>query len=151
MKTVSLSSAARLTASLAFFADAEVAELDDAHIATGVALARYYAGEALRLADHAATTPELEEADLLLAWLQRTRAGQTIGLREIYRDGPRFIRQAHTARRLMFELQRLGAVRPKRAGANGPQEWELIGYMPQAAATMSQLSPTFPAAGAEVA
>ncbi|MGE3474638.1 MAG: DUF3987 domain-containing protein [Rhodospirillaceae bacterium] len=130
--------AARLAAVTAFFEDPGLSELSASHMTAGMTLARYYAAEALHIADFTAVTRELEEADLLLAWLQRTRAGQVVELRDIYRAGPPSVRNAQTARLLMAQLQRHGAVRAKRSGVDGPKKWEVAAASSQDAATMSR-------------
>lgn len=130
--------AARLAGVIALIEDKDTSELGAEALGRGIALARYYAAEALRIADFTAVTRELEEADLLLAWLQRTRAGQVVELRDIYRTGPPSVRNADTARLLMARLQRHGAVRAKRSGVDGPKQWEVAAASSQDAATMSR-------------
>ncbi|MCA0201692.1 MAG: DUF3987 domain-containing protein [Proteobacteria bacterium] len=104
--------AARLAAVIALMEDDTLTELDEAALARGIALARFYADEALRLSRFtpAVETPA-EITEQLQFWLERTHADRTITLREICHAGPRCIRDADIAYRHMRRLERLGVVR----------------------------------------
>lgn len=64
-------------------------------------LARYYAGEALRLFDQGAVSPEILRAEKVLKWLHGTWKKPQVGLAHIYQGGPYGIRQADLARQAM--------------------------------------------------
>jgi hypothetical protein len=106
--------AARLAAVIAFTEDEALAEVDEAALARGITLARFYAGEALRLSH---LTPVVETpaeiTEQLQIWLERTHADRTVTLREVCRSGPPCIRDADLAYRHMRRLERLGVVRQK--------------------------------------
>ncbi len=101
--------AARLAAVLALLDDADLAALSPAMLERGIALARFYAGEALRIS--ALRSPDAVENDPLNAlqgWLTRKYAGQEITLREVYCLGPAALRSAAMALRAMRQLEMLG-------------------------------------------
>ena len=96
----------------------------------GIALCRYYAGEALRLVDSGATNPDLILAGRLLNWLQQ-RPEDAVYLAKIYQAGPRPIRDQATAGRIIRILEDHGWVRRVRKpieldGALRKEAWLLI-------------------------
>lgn len=131
--------AARLAAVLALMEDCALEELSAAHIENGIVLARFYAREALRLADLApAPLSENEKEDLLKDWLEHRRAGEEVTLRDVCRLAPAPLRDADTAYKLMRRMERLGIVQPRGAyhGATAPRrtrtsyQWR-VGLMSQ--------------------
>ena len=69
-------------------------------MAHGIELAGHYAGEALRLHAAGASDPTLMLAQRALAWCQ-AQPGGIVALADLYRKGPRAIRDAATARRVV--------------------------------------------------
>ncbi len=128
--------AARLAVVVALIEDAALAELSLPALENGIALARYYAKECLRLsrvAPPAVTEPERE--DLLREWLLRTPAEKIVTLRDVCRSGPPAVRNADIAYKIMRRLERSGLVRPHAdtpatAGAprriRGSYEWRVV-------------------------
>jgi hypothetical protein len=94
--------------------DDAVQQLDEKALARGLELARFYAAEALRLADLAPVleTPT-EITDRLQGWLERTHADRTVTLRDVCRTGPPCVRDADIAYKHMRRLERLGVVQRK--------------------------------------
>lgn len=120
--------AARLAAVLALAADPDAAEIAAEAADRGIALARHYAHEAIRLfAPAGAVSPAPRRADLLLRWLLEKHAGKTVSLRSICRNGPLSVRESQTACRAMGDLERLGYVVPATNPANSFQRlWEVL-------------------------
>jgi hypothetical protein len=92
--------AARIAAVLTLFDDIEAEEIPPHHMANGTKLAQYYAAEAIRLFEVGRTDPDLKLAQQLLDWMHKSGAAQ-FSLPDIYQRGPRPIRNANTARRLV--------------------------------------------------
>ena len=69
-------------------------------MAGAVTLARFYAGEMLRLVDASAVSPELKQAETLLKWWQE-QPDTTLHLATIYQRGPNSLRTAVAARKAM--------------------------------------------------
>jgi acyl-CoA reductase-like NAD-dependent aldehyde dehydrogenase len=64
--------AARLAAVLTLFEDVEATEVAAAAMDCGIELARYYAGEALRIVGAERVKPELRQAEMVRRWLLET-------------------------------------------------------------------------------
>lgn len=96
--------AVRLAGILTLIADPEAIEIDAPTLADAATLARYYADEAVRLTDAAATDPAMKRADTLRRWLL-SRSDDLIGLATIYQSGqPKSLRTAKAARDAMEVL-----------------------------------------------
>jgi len=96
--------AVRIAGILTLLADAEAIEIEAATLADAATLARYYADEAVRLTDAAATDPAMKRADTLWRWLQ-SRSGDMIGLATVYQYcQPKSLRTAKAAREAMDTL-----------------------------------------------
>ena len=103
--------AARLAAIIALVDDANLSEITPAMLGCGVALARFYANEALRLSNLRTPAPaEKDPMAALQAWLERKYTGAEVSLREIYCFGPAGMRSASAAMRAMRQLEMLGVV-----------------------------------------
>ena len=96
--------AARIAAVLALVNDIKAAEVGAAEMAAGIALARHYVAEALRLFGASRVSDELREAHQLLTWLHTKGPEQLISLPYIYQFGPNLIREAKPARRAVSIL-----------------------------------------------
>jgi hypothetical protein len=92
--------AARLAAVLALVDRLDAPEVTKVQMAQGIELADHYAAEALRLHAAGASDPMLVLAQRALAWCQAQPAG-IVALAELYRIGPRAIRDAAKARRVL--------------------------------------------------
>ena len=104
--------AARLAAVIALIGDGDLAALEKETLEHGIALARFYAAEALRLAGLGRLTAGIDAASALHIWLERSYAEQEVSLRDICRSGPPAVRDADTAHKIMRKLERLGIVQP---------------------------------------
>ena len=98
--------AARIAGVLAMVEDPGAQQITVAQLEAGIELAGHYAREALRLHAAAADSPDLLLARRLLTWLGTWQG--PISLRDVYRNGPRAIRDAATAGRIMSILQEHG-------------------------------------------
>ena len=107
----------RLAGILTLVGDDEAIEIDAAKLADAATLARYYADEAVRLTDAAATDPAMKRADQLRRWLL-SRPGDVVGLATVYQFGlPKSLRTAKAAREAMDTLATHGWVIPLPDGA----------------------------------
>ena len=120
--------AGRLAAVLAAYAGE--GEVSDEMMANGIALARHYAAEMIRLKGSANITPELRQAQMLLAWW-REKDEPSAHLAEVYQRGPASLRNAAAARAACGTLQDHGWIKPMKQGveldgAPRREAWELI-------------------------
>jgi hypothetical protein len=122
--------AARLAAIIALVDDPDLSELTPTMLDRGIALARFYAAEALRLS--ALRSPALADGDPLAAlqsWLERKYAGQEITLREVYSFGPPVLRSAAAALKAMRQLELLGVAHAlKQDGTPRGGSWQVSGF-----------------------
>lgn len=95
--------AARLAAIMELVDHLEAPMLTADRMARGIALADHYADEALRLHAIGATDPTLLLAQRALRWCQ-AQPGGLVALTELYRTGPRKIRDAKIARQVVSIL-----------------------------------------------
>ncbi len=127
--------ALRLAAVVALIEDDTLKEIGADALARGIALARFYAAEALRLTD--LREPQREEKDpvaALLSWLERKHAGQELGLRAIYSFGPPVIRSYAAALRAMRQLEKLGFVEVLAGEPDGGPRWRITAGVQRTAA-----------------
>jgi hypothetical protein len=125
--------AGRLAAVLAFYKHGGMGrprEVDAEHMAGGIKLARYYAGEMLRLSGAAAVATELRIAQSVLDWLKE-RQHRSFHLTQLYQFGPAAVRTAATARTIVVILVDHGHIRPLPRGTvvdGAPRNavWELV-------------------------
>jgi hypothetical protein len=113
--------AARIAGVLAVVEQPKTGEIAAAHLEAGIELARYYAGEALRLHAAGMDDPDLLLAERLLAWL-RTWQGP-VSLPDVYQKGPRPIRNAATAGKIMTILEEHRCIRREPGGAEINGVW----------------------------
>ncbi len=115
--------AARLAALLAGYEN--VAGIDEEAAAGGIALARWYGAEALRLAPAAQQNVAEDQSREILAWLRRSHSKGPFALADVYSDGPSFARTSRAARALLRDLENAGHVRLAAAWKRGGEAWEL--------------------------
>lgn len=109
--------AVRLAGILTLVADSDAIEINAETLADAAKLAQYYADEAVRLTDAAATDPAMKRADQLLRWLL-SRTGDMIGLATVYQScQPKSLRTAKAAREAMEILAAHGWVTSVPGGA----------------------------------
>ena len=122
--------AGRLAAVLTVLADPDAMEVDENAMESGIALARHYAAEMLRLQGGALIAPDLLLAQRLLEWWQ-ARTDPQCHLAAIYQTGPGALRDAATARRIVSVLEEHGWLRrlipgTEVGGVARRDAWELV-------------------------
>jgi Protein of unknown function (DUF3987) len=95
--------AARLGAVLATVNDLQTCEVSGRELEAGITLAKFYAGEAIRI--FCQTNPDLQLAGKLLLWLQNQWGEPVVSLPDIYQRGPNAIRENSTAARMVRILE----------------------------------------------
>jgi hypothetical protein len=99
---------ARIAGVLTLVHNPEAGEIDAETLGRAVAIADFFASEALRLFEAGGVSPEIMQAERLLAWLETSWHEPTIALVPIYQLGPNSIRDAATARKAVTILQNHG-------------------------------------------
>lgn len=84
----------------------------------GIALASFYAGEALRLFHTGAIPPEVAQAELLLNWLHAGWGKPLVGIAHVYQRGPNSIRTKGKARAAIDVLEEHGWLHAVADGAD---------------------------------
>lgn len=115
--------AARLAALIAGYEN--VAGIEEGAADGGIALARWYGAEALRLAPAAQQNVAEDQSREVLAWLQRSHSKGPFALADVYSDGPSFARTSRAARALLRDLENAGHVRLAATWKRGGEAWEL--------------------------
>jgi hypothetical protein len=109
--------ATRLAAVFALIADPEAVTVSGEDMARAIAFARWYGGEALRLFDQGRIPPELQSAERVRAWLVTDWAEPSVSLPDLYQRGPREIRTAEKARKVVAVLEDRGWLTRLKEGA----------------------------------
>ncbi len=110
--------AVRIAGILTLISNADALEIPAAIMADAVALAQYYADEAVRLTDAAATDSSLKKTDQLRCWLLAQNC-DLIGLQTIYQScQPKSLRTAKATRDAMAVLVSHGWAIPLPDGAS---------------------------------
>ena len=120
--------AARVAGGLALFESLNATRLESCWMDSGIQIAQYYLGEALRLFNSSQDDEELIKAGKLLSWAKEK--GGLIHLRMVLQFGPNSIRDKSTAERMISILIDHGWFRPVLGGTviNGKkhrQVWEV--------------------------
>ena len=102
--------AARIAAVLTLFADLDAEEVSGKVMADGITLATHYLGEAARLRGIAPIAADMQSAEILRRWLEYTWTENFVSVPDVSQRGPRSIRDADTARRLLKILENNGCV-----------------------------------------
>lgn len=103
--------AARLAAVLELTTNLTAPEVSDACMASGIRLAQFYAGEALRLYNASRLDPDLSLAQRVFDWIS-SEGHKIVSLGMVYQHGPNPVRDAKTARRIMKILVEHNQVEP---------------------------------------
>jgi hypothetical protein len=104
--------AARIAGVLAMFDDPDVPELDHSVLSRGITLAKWYLGEALRLAEVGYVSEDVRLAEAALRWLQDSwphvdgvrDGGRLFSVPDLYQLGPNSIRTKEVALRALAVL-----------------------------------------------
>ncbi|MBC2836425.1 YfjI family protein [Paragemmobacter straminiformis] len=90
--------AARIAGVLTLWRDLHAPQVDVATMADGIILAQFYLSEALRLADAATVSAEIERAETLRAWLLDSFPHREVTVRDVVQLGPNALREAPKAK-----------------------------------------------------
>ena len=108
--------ALRIAGVLTLFENADARAIDAATMERAAELALWHLGEAARLAGTAALSPEVRDAEALLAWAHESRHARVYSTMALNR-GPARIREVESFRQAMGELERAGWAMPIEGGA----------------------------------
>jgi hypothetical protein len=100
--------AARIAATINFFENLSIGEVDLESMERGIALADHYLAESLRLSGIAKVSYDLRLAQKLLSWLHNHWRESLISLPDIYQRGLNAIRDSATAMRIVAILESHG-------------------------------------------
>lgn len=103
---------ARIAGVLTLVDNAEASAIDTPTLGRAAQIGDFYASEALRLFEAGAVSPEIQQAEKLLEWLQSAWTEPTVALVPIYQRGPNFIREKATAKRAVTILEQHGWLVP---------------------------------------
>lgn len=109
--------AARLAGVIQLIDAPQAASVGGEAMERGITLARFYAGEALRLFHTGAIPPEVAQAELLLSWLHADWSKPLVGIGHVYQRGPNSIRTKARARGAIDVLEEHGWLCPIPDGA----------------------------------
>ena len=101
--------ALRLAGCLSLIKNSDCPEILGLEMDCGIALARYYLDEALRIKQESVGNPDIQLAEKLLCWIL-SRPAPTFYLAEIYQKGPSGIREAAIAKRIITILEGHGYI-----------------------------------------
>jgi hypothetical protein len=122
--------AARMAGVLVLVENINAQMIEERHIRSGILLASYYAGEALRLNEHGYADPDVVKAERLYDWLTNSWGQDIVSAPDIYQN-LNFIRDKNTAKRIIAVLVDHGWLDPVDGGAtiNGQRRrevWRII-------------------------
>lgn len=123
--------AARIAGVLSLWSDMGVCEVSGEAMQCGIALARWYLGEALRLSGVALISEAVAKAEALRAWMLSESWGKTwLTLREIVRLGPNSLREGPKARKAVELLTEYGWLIPMKGavidGQVKREAWRIV-------------------------
>ncbi|MEY5006852.1 MAG: hypothetical protein RL764_168 [Pseudomonadota bacterium] len=122
--------AARIAGVLTVWADPTAEHVSLREMKCGCELARFYLGEAVRLADTAIVSTEIDHAERLRAWLH-IWPQPDLTLRDVVRNGPNRLRDAKQAKAAILTLERHGWLLRLDEGAlvrgrNRKEAWSVV-------------------------
>ncbi len=109
--------ATRIAAVVALTEDLHAGEIGEEDLARGIEVANHHASEWLRLVEARATDPMLRRAQRVLDWLRESWPEPLVSLPDIYRNGPRAVRDRKSAGQVAGVLQDHGWLSPVPGGA----------------------------------
>jgi hypothetical protein len=104
--------AARIAGVLTLWRDLNASTVTAQDMRDGIALAQFYLSEAVRLADAAAVSQEIDRAEALRKWLLESWTHPEILTRDVVRRGPNAIRESPKARAALGILEKHGWLQP---------------------------------------
>ena len=124
--------AARIAAVLTLWEDLSASEVSSQAMAWGIELAQFYLSEALRLADAATVSAEIERAESLRKWLLESWTEPEVLVRDVMRLAPsRALRESPQARAALELLEKHGWIVPLEPGtevrgASRKEAWRVV-------------------------
>ncbi|MDQ2092744.1 YfjI family protein [Rhodalgimonas zhirmunskyi] len=123
--------AARIAGVLTLWRDLKSPAVTVQDMGDGIAIAQFYLGEAVRLADAATVSHEIDRAEALRKWLLESWPHPEIMVRDVVRLGPNPLRESPKARAALGILERHGWLAPLDAGtvvrgAARAQAWRIV-------------------------
>ncbi len=109
--------AARIAGVLTLWRNLDALQVTASDMADGISLAQFYLSEAVRLADAAMVSVEVEQAEKLRKWLLTSCAYPDVTTRDVLQFGPNGLRESHRARAALALLEKHGWIIPLEAGA----------------------------------
>jgi hypothetical protein len=100
--------AARIAGVLTLWRDLDAPQVEPADMANAIELARYYLLEALRLAEVANVSAEIDRADQLRRWLIEHWPEPEVVVRDVQNRGPNALRESLKARAALLQLEAHG-------------------------------------------
>lgn len=100
--------AARIAGVLALWQDLNTPAVTAQDMGNGIALAQFYLSEAVRMADAAMISKEIDRAEQLRKWLQESWQHPEIMVRDVVRRGPNSLRESPKARAALGVLEQHG-------------------------------------------
>ena len=104
--------AARIAGVLTLWRDLNAPAVAAQDMGDGIALAQFYLSEAVRLADAATVSQEIDRAEALRRWLLESWPHAEIMARDVVRLGPNPLRESPKARAALGILERHGWLQP---------------------------------------
>lgn len=108
--------AARIAGVLTMWSDLNAPFVDASKMAAGISLAQFYLNEAVRLADAAIISREIDRAETLRKWLLESWEHREIMVRDVVRLGPNPLRESPKARDALKLLQQHGWIHKLETG-----------------------------------
>ncbi|MDF1855060.1 DUF3987 domain-containing protein [Pseudooceanicola sp.] len=104
--------AARIAGVLALWRDLDAPAVTAQDMGNGIALAQFYLSEAVRMADAATVSQEIDRAEALRHWLLASWPHSEVMARDVVRLGPNPLRESPKARAALGILERHGWLAP---------------------------------------
>ncbi|WP_121631163.1 YfjI family protein [Tropicibacter alexandrii] len=108
--------AARIAGVLTLWHDLRAPSVEAGDMRDGIALARYYLSEAVRLADAATVSQEIDRAEALRRWLLDKCPDNDVMVRDVLQYGPNPLRESPKATAALVLLERHGWLIPLEPG-----------------------------------
>ncbi|WP_107992216.1 DUF3987 domain-containing protein [Mameliella alba] len=108
--------AARIAGVLTLWRDLDAPSVTARDMGEGIALAQFYLSEAVRLADAATVSQEIDRAEALRKWLLESWEHSDVMVRDVVRLGPNPLRESPKARAALGILERHGWIAPLAPG-----------------------------------
>jgi hypothetical protein len=108
--------AARIAGVLTLWDDLDADQVSQATMAAAIQIARFYLGEAVRLASAAIIPPEIKRAEMLRVWLLENWGHGEIIQSEILQSGPNSLREYQVVKEAVAILLENGWLVPLPAG-----------------------------------